>query len=130
MRLTRSNYARRKPAMPDTRTLVSLSMLIVLLLGRSLPAGVGDPQLGTDHPWYPGELACSSFDRLRATQAQVFTRVTGRAPASDEDRAIASWLWRNTHYAHGEPGAEDYWGKGFSPSTPGEAPREYWAGLF
>ena len=93
--------------MTDTRTRARLSLLIVMLLSRSLPAGVGDPQLGTDHPWYPGELACSSFERLRATQAQVFTRVTGRAPASDEVRAIASWLWRNTHYAHGEPGAED-----------------------
>jgi hypothetical protein len=36
----------------------------------------------------------------------------------------------NTHYAHGEPGGEDYWGKGFSANSPGDAPREYWSGLF
>lgn len=105
-------------------------LLIMLLWTTPILAGVGDPQLGTDHFWYPGELACSTFERLRATQAQVFSRVTGREPASDEDRAIASWLWRNTHYAHGEPGAEDYWGKGSSPSAPGDAPRDYWTGLF
>jgi hypothetical protein len=116
----------RISSMPDAR----LSLSIVLLLHISALAGVGDPQLRTDHPWYPGELACSTFERLRATQAQVYARVTGREPASDEDRALASWLWRNTHYAHGEPGAEDYWGKGFSPGAPGEAPREYWTGLF
>jgi len=38
-------------------------------------AGVGDPQVKTDHPWYPGELSCSTFDRLFATQAELFKRV-------------------------------------------------------
>ncbi len=37
-------------------------------------AGVGDPQVRTDHPWYPGELACSTFARLAATQAELYER--------------------------------------------------------
>ena len=42
----------------------------------------GDPQVKTDHPWYPGELACSTFERLQATQAEVYERVVGRKPAT------------------------------------------------
>jgi hypothetical protein len=32
-------------------------------------AGAGDLQTKTDHPWYPGEFSCSSFERLFATEA-------------------------------------------------------------
>src|SRR5688572_566784 len=70
-------------------------------------AAVGDPQIRTDHPWYPGELACSTFERLFATQREQYERVTGIKPTNDHHRALASWFWRNTHYAHGEEGAED-----------------------
>jgi hypothetical protein len=43
-------------------------------------------------------------------------------------RPLASWAWRNTHFAHGEEGAEDLWGTGF---TKGELrTRDYWTGLF
>src|SRR6185437_14596023 len=80
------------------------SVLMLLLLASSVQADVGDPQLKTDHPWYPGELACSTWDRLFATQADVYRRVTGRPCTSDEDKALAAWLWRNTHYWHGEEG--------------------------
>ena len=55
-----------------------LAALLVLVLAVPASADVGDPQLGTDHPWYPGELACSTFERLFATQAEVYKRVTGR----------------------------------------------------
>jgi hypothetical protein len=92
-------------------------------------ADVGDPQVRTDHPWYPGELACSTFERLAATQAEVFRRVTGERPATDEQKALASWLWRNTHYWHGEEGAEDLWGQGFTRGGDMRT-REYWTGLF
>lgn len=99
------------------------------LLMRAVLADVGDPQVGTEHPWYPGEAACATFERLFATQEALYTRVTGRPCASDEDRALASWLWRNTHYWHGEEGGTDLWGQG-----PGRGPdnknREYWTGLF
>src|SRR6266436_6405122 len=96
------------------------------LAGR---ADVGDPQIRTDHPWYPGELACSTFERLFATQAEIYERVVGVKPTTDEQKALAAWLWRNTHYCHGEEGAEDLWGRGF---TRGDDPRarEYWTGLF
>ena len=92
-------------------------------------ADVGDPQLATDHPWYPGELACSTFERLFATQAAMYQRVTGREAKSDQDKALAAWLWRNTHYWHGEEGAEDLWGKGFGKGGDSRS-REYWTGSF
>ncbi|MFO0866406.1 MAG: hypothetical protein U0744_17470 [Gemmataceae bacterium] len=92
-------------------------------------ADVGDPQIGTDHLWYPGELSCSTFDRLFATQATLYQRVTGRETKTDQDKALAAWLWRNTHYWHGEEGAEDLWGKGFGQGGDSRS-REYWTGLF
>ncbi|HKB05833.1 MAG TPA: hypothetical protein VKD90_26795 [Gemmataceae bacterium] len=103
--------------------------LLLLLLPAAARAGVGDPQVGTDHPWYPGELACSTFDRLFATQAAVYQRVTSRDCTTDEDKALAAWLWRNTHYWHGEEGAEDLWGQGFAKGQDVRT-REYWTGLF
>jgi hypothetical protein len=93
----------------------------------SAVAAVGDPQVKTDHPWYPGELSCSTFERLFATQAELYRRVTGRSVETDEDKALASWYWRNLHYAHGEDGANDCFGRGFEK---GEWNREYWMGLF
>lgn len=94
-----------------------------------LEAASGDPQVATDHPWYPGELACSTFERLERTQAELYQRIVGHPPVTDQDRALASWLWRNTHYWHGEEGKEDLWGRGFT--GPGDlTTREYWTGLF
>lgn len=104
-------------------------MVAVLILVRVAVAGVGDPQVRTDHLWYPGELACSTFERLAETQAAVYERVTGSQPRTDEERVLASWLWRNTHYWHGEQGVEDLWGKGFQNDTD-SATRDYWTGLF
>lgn len=98
------------------------------LIAPALHADVGDPQVRTDHPWYPGELACSTFERLFATQAEQYQQATGITPSSEEQKALASWLWRNTHYAHGEEGAEDLWGKGFQQGDL--RTREYWTGLF
>jgi S1-C subfamily serine protease len=37
----------------------------------TVSAAVGDPQIRSDHPWYPGELSCSTFERLFKTQAQA-----------------------------------------------------------
>ncbi|WP_145366811.1 hypothetical protein [Maioricimonas rarisocia] len=111
------------------RSLCSLcGVLLLLTVARPAPAGVGDPQLRTDHPWYPGELACSTFERLFATQAEMFERVAGHLPRSDQDRALAAWMWRNLHYAHGQEGREDLWGQGFR--TGDTTSREYWTGLF
>jgi hypothetical protein len=103
-----------------------LCFLLAVLPAR---ADVGDPQIRTDHPWYPGELACSTFERLFATQAVLYERVAGKRPTTDEQKALAAWLWRNTHYYHGEEGAEDLWGQGFTKG-PDLRTREYWTGLF
>ena len=50
-------------------------------------------------------------------------------PVTDEQKALASWLWRNTHYYHGEDGMEDLWGKGFTKGGDVRT-RDYWTGLF
>lgn len=92
-------------------------------------AEIGDPQLATDHPFYPGELAISTFDRLFSTQADQYRRVTNIIPQSDEEKALAAWFFRNTHYAHGEEGSEDIWGAGFGKGGDTRT-REYWTGLF
>src|SRR5215211_3815828 len=105
-----------------------LAVALLGLLAVPALAGVGDPQLKTDHPWYPGELAMSTFDRLFATQAELYERVTGERPATDEQKALAAWLWRNTHYAHGEEGTEDLFSGGFE--GPNNWTREYWTGLY
>lgn len=101
----------------------------VVALANLSQADVGDPQVRTDHPWYPGELACSTFDRLFATQAELYERVTGKPAVTDEQRALAAWLWRNTHYWHGEEGQQNLWGKGFKAGGDLRS-REYWSGLF
>lgn len=103
------------------------ALLCMLLSSATAWAEVGDPQLKTDHPWYPGELALSNFDRLAATQAEVYRRETGRVVTSDEDKALASWYWRNLHYAHCQDGVGDYFDSGFASS---DWNREYWHGLF
>ncbi|HEX5272428.1 MAG TPA: hypothetical protein VFW33_18150 [Gemmataceae bacterium] len=105
------------------------ALAVALLFAAAARADVGDPQVRTDHPWYPGELACSTFDRLAATEAVLYERVVGRKPATDEDKALAAWLWRCTHYYHGEEGAEDLWGEGFTKGADLRT-REYWTGLF
>jgi hypothetical protein len=111
------------------RRLTLLLALCCSLTALSARADVGDPQVRTDHPWYPGELACSTFERLAATQADVYERVAGVRPTTDEQKALASWLWRNTHYWHGDAGAEDLWGQGFTAGGDLKM-REYWTGLF
>ena len=109
--------------------LILLAAVIVLISSSAIWADVGDPQVRTDHPWYPGELACSTFERLQKTQAAIYERVTGKQVTSDEDKVLAAWLWRNTHYAHGEEGAENLWGQGFTKG-PDLRTRDYWTGLF
>ncbi|MEX2176284.1 MAG: hypothetical protein WD872_18120 [Pirellulaceae bacterium] len=111
-----------------SRLLIALP-LVLLALEANAFADVGDPQIRTDHAWYPGELACSTFERLQATQADLYERVVGRQPTTDHDKALAAWLWRNAHYAHGEEGAEDLWGEGFTRGGDVRS-REYWTGLF
>ncbi len=106
-----------------------LTWLVVAVWASAARADVGDPQVSTDHLWYPGELACSTFERLQESQARVYEHVTGARPKNDQEKAIAAWLWRNTHYAHGEEGAENLWGQGFTKGMD-QRTREYWTGMF
>src|SRR5688572_23046238 len=105
-----------------------ISLVALMGLAVRATAGVGDPQLRTDHDYYPGEFACSTFERLFEQQRKQYEWMTGIAATNEHHGALASWAWRNTHYAHGEEGAENLWGKGF---TGGDLrTREYWTGLF
>ncbi|MCA9146375.1 MAG: hypothetical protein H6823_15635 [Planctomycetaceae bacterium] len=113
----------------NIRRMIGLIALLVLPLAPDAVADIGDPQVATDHEWYPGELAYSTFERLAETQATLYEKVVGARPTTDEQRVLAAWLWRNTHYWHGEQGVEDLWGKGFQNDTD-TATREYWTGLF
>src|SRR3954447_13000534 len=109
--------------------LLSRLAVALLPLAAAVPAlaSSGDPQVKTDHPWYPGELSCSTFDRLFKTEAEAYKRATGRGVDTDEDKALAAWYWRNTHYAHGEEGHQDCFAAGFEKA---EWNRDYWTGLF
>ena len=80
-------------------------------------------------PGIPASWPARRSSDCRPRRQTVYQRVTGRAVQTDEDKALASWLWRNTHYAHGEEGAEDLWGKGFTAGGDLRT-REYWTGLF
>jgi hypothetical protein len=108
---------------------LAAGILGVLLSAAGARADVGDPQIKTDHPWYPGELSCSTFERLFATEAELYKRVVGVEPKSDEEKALAAWLFRNTHYWHGTEGPEDLWGKGWNQGGDTRT-RDYWKGLF
>src|SRR5947209_2779340 len=113
--------------MPLSRyTLHAILLIITVFAAFRVHASTGDPQLKTDDPWYPGELSCSTFPRLFKTQAALYQRVTGRAVASDEDKALAAWYWRNLNYWHGEEAQRDC----FSGKFGGDKGREYWTGLF
>ena len=98
---------------------------LVFSCGAALAASA-DPQVKTGHPWYPGELSCSTFERLFKTQAELYKRVSGRDVSTDEDKALASWYWRNQNIFHSTDGNMDSWGKGFAA---GDYNREYWTGL-
>ncbi|MCZ7645027.1 MAG: hypothetical protein M5U26_07045 [Planctomycetota bacterium] len=103
------------------------SLLLIAVVSVSAWGAAGDPQVKTEHPWYPGELAFSTWERLFKHQAELYKRATGKDPVSDEDKALAAWYWRNLNYAHGEDGAQDYFDQGFAKSDKN---REYWTGLF
>src|SRR5438477_9005526 len=110
------------------RYFTAAGLILLVLVIPPLHADVGDPQVRTDHPWYPGELACSTFERLFADQAEHYRRVAGAAPATDEQKALASWFWRNTHYYHALDARQDLFGNGCAHED--NWTREYWTGLF
>ena len=77
-------------------------------------------------PGIPASFRCSTFERLFKTQAEAYRRATGKSVATDEDKALAAWFWRNTHYYHGEEGLRDCFPQKFG----GDKSRDYWTGLF
>lgn len=103
-----------------------LVILLVSTVGLAFGAA-GDPQLKTDHPWYPGELSCSTFERLFKTQDEIYLRATKRTTETDEDKALAAWYWRNLNYAHAEDGGTDCFDEGMKKTSKNY---EYWHGLF
>jgi hypothetical protein len=109
--------------------MLTTGMTILFLAAPGLAwAGAGDVQTKTDHPWYPGELSCSNFERLFKTEADLYTRVTGKQVETDQDKVLAAWYWRNLHYYHSTDGMGDLWGKGLGQGDAGN--RDYWSGLF
>lgn len=113
--------------MKTHRTVLFAGILITSLTCLQFAsAEVGDPQLKTDDPWYPGELSCSTFARLFRTEAELYRRTTGREVRTDEDKALAAWYWRNLNYWHGEEGQREC----FTGKFGGDKGREYWTGLF
>jgi len=78
--------------------IVSLAGLIVALCGSITLGGVGNPQIRTDHPLYPGELAYSTPERLAKTILETNWGLgLGDSP---RDNALRLWLWRITHTIH------------------------------
>ncbi|MFH1709393.1 MAG: hypothetical protein ABIF71_15955 [Planctomycetota bacterium] len=122
--------------MAGTRTnFILCAMLVCIAAG--LFAGVGDPQLKTDHTWYKGELSCSDFTRLFATQDALYQSKTGNAVDTDEEKAIVSWYWRNLVFYHTLSPVENYWdltAAALRVEADGESVesvvRDYWTGLF
>ncbi|MFH1377741.1 MAG: carboxypeptidase-like regulatory domain-containing protein [Planctomycetota bacterium] len=122
------------------RQLIRAAGLSLVLAGASFVshASVGDPQLRTDHDWYPGELAISTFNRMFAFQASVYSRETGRTCNNDEDKVIASWYFRNWMFYHSFAPNENIPGHTATTfasnlSDNSESQYEvldYWAGLF
>lgn len=109
----------------------AMATLALLTAACAAFGGVGDPQIMTDHPWYPGELSCSTFPRLFATQQALYERVVGEKVESDHDKAMASWYWRNLNVFHCTAGNMDYFDTGITPEGKGgDFTREYWKGLF
>ncbi|HUW83759.1 MAG TPA: hypothetical protein VMZ31_13285 [Phycisphaerae bacterium] len=114
---------------------MKVGVAVVLLLGGPsiVVAAVGDPQIMTDHPYFAGELSCSTVERTMATAFEQYRRRTGMQVESDQDKALAIWFWRCTHFWHTEDAHLDYWGSGLGEEGPGGGdmfPREYWLNEF
>jgi hypothetical protein len=71
-----------------------------LVLGLAVArADVGDPQIRTDHPLYPGELAYSTMDRFARSIIDSGDWDLGLGD-SERDVALKLWLWKITHTLH------------------------------
>src|SRR5437773_6646158 len=110
--------------MKNRHSFPAVGLLVMLLAAGAAQADGGDPQVRTDHPWYPGELACSTFERLFKTQADCYRRVVGVEPRTDEQKALAAWLWRNATIFHTQEAHQQLCDKDINDAL--NTPREYW----
>jgi hypothetical protein len=69
-----------------------LALCSLVLLVGGLQAGVGDPTIQTAHPQYPGEGAFQTVEQCVAYAA--------KDQKTDQDKAIAMFLWLLTHQFH------------------------------
>lgn len=76
-----------------------LAGVLVLLSLLPVRAGVGNPQIRTDHPLYPGELAYSTLDRFAHSIINSGDWGLGLGD-SHRDIALKLWLWKITHTMH------------------------------
>ncbi len=74
--------------------------IFAAVLVTSAMAGVGDPQIMTDHSVYRGELACSTLDRNIADAYRVYKDRYGHEPKTDLEKVVALWIWKSEHYMH------------------------------
>lgn len=80
------------------RSALVLASLVATAFMSGAFAAVGNPQIRTDHPIYPGELAYSTYDRLAKT---IIDSDWGLGlGTSERDVAIKFFLWRITHTIH------------------------------
>jgi MYXO-CTERM domain-containing protein len=89
--------------------------LVVTALAPAARAQVGDPQLLTDHPYYPGEGAMST--PARAVKLAMDTPRGTLGTGNDRDKLIRLFLWRIEHFAHAiSPAVYNMPGKKPNPS--------------
>jgi hypothetical protein len=80
---------------------------------------VGDPQIWTDHPYYPGEGALSTPRRIVET-ALATPRGGLVEDGTNRSALIKLFLWRAEHYTHG-PTPMLYNLPGYTPDPAGTA---------
>jgi hypothetical protein len=78
--------------------LIALTILCSVAVSARANAQVGDPQLRTDHPYFPGELALSTPARVIATALATPRGTLGNG--TNRDKLIRLFLWRAEHYGH------------------------------
>ncbi len=78
---------------------LALAVVVATGLSSTTFAAVGNPQIRTDHPIYPGELAYSSLDRIAESVIHSGDWGLGLGD-SERDIALKFFLWRVTHTIH------------------------------
>jgi len=97
--------AKRQPA-AFLLPVLAFAMLCV----SQLMAAVADPQVKTDHPFYQGELSCSTYERVRdASFAHFASLPGGKTPTTETEKLVALWAWRVAHHQHAD-GNDCYYG--------------------